>query len=98
MSKVPTKDEINDRVRRVITEQLGVNARDIQNDSRLKENLGADELDVVEMAMALEDEFSLNEITDEMVGERKDDPTVAEWVDIVEKLLDEAKPRQSVTR
>ena len=56
--KNDTKDEtIADRVRNMIAEQLGISASDVHDDTRLGDDLGADELDMVELIMALEEEF-----------------------------------------
>ena len=52
------------RVREIIAEQLGINEEEIQPDSSFMADLGADSLDVVELVMALEEEFEI-EIPDE---------------------------------
>ena len=52
------------RVREIIAEQLGINEEEIQTDSSFMADLGADSLDVVELVMALEEEFEI-EIPDE---------------------------------
>lgn len=92
-----TKDEIETRVRRVITEQIGVSAPEIAPHSRLKADLGGDELDLVELTMALEEEFAI-EIKDETIGDFQDDPQFSDWVDIIETRLEAKKPEQSVTK
>lgn len=56
--------EINDRINKVLREQLGVAESDIQPSSDLISDLGADSLDMVEIVMALEEEFEF-EIPDE---------------------------------
>ena len=53
-----------DRVKAIVVEQLGVEADEVTPQSKFVEDLGADSLDVVELVMALEDEFDL-EIPDE---------------------------------
>ncbi len=55
---------IEDRVRKIVCEQLGVGDDEVQNDSSFVDDLGADSLDTVELVMALEEEFEL-EIADE---------------------------------
>ena len=50
-------DNIEQRVRKIVAEQLGVNEADIKNESSFVDDLGADSLDTVELVMALEDEF-----------------------------------------
>ena len=53
-----------ERLKRVIVEQLGVEENEITLDSSFIEDLGADSLDIVELIMALEEEFDI-EIPDE---------------------------------
>ena len=48
---------IEDRVKKIVAEQLGVKLEEITNDSSFVEDLGADSLDTVELVMALEEEF-----------------------------------------
>ena len=55
---------IEERVIKMVAEQLGVKEDDIQSTSSFVEDLGADSLDTVELIMALEEEFDA-EIPDE---------------------------------
>ena len=55
--------KIEERVKKIVAEQLGVKD-DITNDSSFVDDLGADSLDTVELVMALEEEFEC-EIPDE---------------------------------
>jgi len=55
---------IEERVRKIVCEQLGVSDEEVKNDSSFVDDLGADSLDTVELVMALEEEFEL-EIADE---------------------------------
>ncbi len=57
-------ENIEQRVRKIVAEQLGVNETEVKNESSFIEDLGADSLDMVELVMALEDEFE-TEIPDE---------------------------------
>ena len=57
-------DNIEQRVKKIVAEQLGVNEADIKNESSVVDDLGADSLDTVELVMALEEEFEC-EIPDE---------------------------------
>ena len=50
-------ENIEQRVRKIVAEQLGVNEADIKNESSFVDGLGADSLDTVELVMALEEEF-----------------------------------------
>lgn len=55
---------IFEKVRDIIVEQLGVDAEEVTMDSSFIDDLGADSLDIVELIMALEEEFDM-EIPDE---------------------------------
>ena len=55
---------IEQKVKEIIVEQLGVNADQVTPDAKFIEDLGADSLDTVELVMALEEEFG-QEIPDE---------------------------------
>ncbi|MDN5276910.1 MAG: acyl carrier protein [Clostridiales bacterium] len=55
---------IFEKVRDIIVEQLGVDAEEVTLDSKFIDDLGADSLDIVELIMALEEEFDM-EIPDE---------------------------------
>ena len=57
-------ENIEQRVKKIVAEQLGVNEADVKNESSFVNDLGADSLDTVELVMALEDEFGM-EIPDE---------------------------------
>ncbi|MEZ5651920.1 MAG: acyl carrier protein [Burkholderiaceae bacterium] len=57
-------DDIEQRVKKIVAEQLGVNEADVKIESAFVDDLGADSLDTVELVMALEDEFD-TEIPDE---------------------------------
>ena len=55
---------IEDRVRKIVAEQLGVKEEDVRAEASFVDDLGADSLDTVELVMALEEEFE-TEIPDE---------------------------------
>ena len=55
---------VEDRVKAIIVEQLGVDAEEVSPDASFVEDLGADSLDTVELIMAFEEEFGV-EISDE---------------------------------
>ena len=55
---------VEDRVKEIIVEQLGVDAAQVTTQAKFVDDLGADSLDTVELVMALEEEFSI-EIPDE---------------------------------
>ena len=55
---------IEDRVKKIIIEQLGVKEEEVKSEASFVDDLGADSLDTVELVMALEEEFD-TEIPDE---------------------------------
>ena len=55
---------LEDKVKEIIVEQLGVNAEQVTTEAAFIEDLGADSLDTVELVMAFEEEFDA-EIPDE---------------------------------
>ena len=57
-------EDLEQKVKQIIAEQLGKNEADIKNEASFIEDLGADSLDTVELVMALEDAFKI-EIPDE---------------------------------
>ena len=56
---------IEDRVKDIIVEQLGVSAEQVTIDAKFIEDLGADSLDTVELVMAFEEEFGIEVPDDE---------------------------------
>lgn len=58
---------IADRVKDIVVEQLGVKAEQVVPEAKFIDDLGADSLDIVELVMALEEEFGC-EIPDEDAG------------------------------
>jgi len=55
---------LEDKVKDIIVEQLGVDANEVTNEASFIDDLGADSLDTVELVMAFEEEFDI-EIPDE---------------------------------
>jgi acyl carrier protein len=55
---------VEERVKKIIVEQLGANADEVTAESAFVDDLGADSLDTVELVMAFEEEFDI-EIPDE---------------------------------
>lgn len=72
-----------EKLREILASQLDIDAEQIGMDTNIMDDLGADSLDVVELIMALEDEFDLV-ITDEGVREMR---TVREVTEFIEKLI-----------
>ena len=71
-----------EKVKEILSKQLEISVDEIQIENSLQEDLGADSLDVVEIVMALEDEFSI-EIADEDTAKIK---TVDDIVKYIESL------------
>lgn len=71
---------IEERVKKIIVEQLGVKEEEVVNTASFVDDLGADSLDTVELVMALEEEFDI-EIPDE---EAEKITTVQAAIDYVE--------------
>ena len=59
-----SREEVYERVKEVLTEQLGVDEGEITEDASFQEDLDADSLDLVELIMELEDQFGIK-ISDE---------------------------------
>jgi acyl carrier protein len=72
---------ILERVKKVVVDQLSVDANEVTMESSFTQDLGADSLDTVELVMAFEDEFGL-EIPDE---EAEKIQTVQDAVSYIEK-------------
>jgi acyl carrier protein len=72
---------VEERVKSIIVEQLGVDADEVTPDASFVEDLGADSLDQVELIMAFEEEFGVEISDDEAEKIRK----VKDAVDYIEK-------------
>lgn len=72
---------VSEKLKKMIREQLGVREDEIQPDSSFVDTFGADSLDMVELQMAVEDEYDF-EIPDE---EFESVHTVQNLVDLIEK-------------
>ncbi|EKD45748.1 MAG: acyl carrier protein [uncultured bacterium] len=77
---------IEERVKKIIAEQLGVSESEITSESSFVDDLGADSLDTVELVMALEEEFG-TEIPDD---EAEKITTVQQAVEYVQSHTKEA--------
>ena len=74
-----TMSNIDERVKKIVCEQLGVKEEEVTTESSFVNDLGADSLDTVELVMALEEEFE-TEIPDE---EAEKITTVKEAIDYI---------------
>lgn len=72
-----------DKIREALALQLEIDEEEIQMDTDIVEDLGADSLDIAELMASLEDEFGLV-ITDETVYQLK---TVGEVTEFIENLM-----------
>ena len=72
---------VEERVKSIIVEQLGVDADEVNPEASFVEDLGADSLDTVELIMAFEEEFGVEISDDEAEKIRK----VKDAVDYIEK-------------
>ena len=73
-------EEITSRVKEIIVEQLGVAADEVVPEASFVEDLGADSLDIVELIMALEEEYQL-EIPDEEAEKMQKVDDVIAYID-----------------
>ena len=74
-------DNIVERVKKIVAEQLGVNEADIKNESSFVDDLGADSLDTVELVMEIEEAFDTSiEMDSEIM-------TIGDVVTLIEKAI-----------
>lgn len=76
---------LEDKVKEIIVEQLGVDANEVTNGASFIDDLGADSLDTVELVMAFEEEFDI-EIPDEDAEKLT---TVGQATEYLEKKIEE---------
>jgi acyl carrier protein len=72
---------VEERVKKIVVEQLGVKEEEVTSEASFVDDLGADSLDTVELVMALEEEFEI-EIPDESAEKIT---TVQEAIDYIER-------------
>ena len=77
----PSQRVIFEHVKPILMEQLGVDADEVQMNSNIVDDLGADSLDIVELVMAFEEEFNI-EIPDEQAEKIK---TVGDVVNYISR-------------
>lgn len=70
-----------ERVKKIVADNVSIDPNDVFEDSHIENDLGADSLDIVEIVMAVEEEFDI-EITDEEMESAK---TVSDLVDLVNR-------------
>jgi acyl carrier protein len=74
-------NEIESKVKEILCDKLNVSPDEVTNDANIKEDLGGDSLDVVEIEMELEKELNI-EITDEELSQVE---TVGDLIKLVEE-------------
>tara|TARA_Y100001934_G_scaffold249352_1_gene310712 strand:+ start:309 stop:581 length:273 start_codon:yes stop_codon:yes gene_type:complete len=82
--EIQLMSSVDERVKKIVVEQLGVKEEEVTNKASFVDDLGADSLDTVELVMALEEEFN-TEIPDE---EAEKITTVQQAVDYINEHLD----------
>jgi acyl carrier protein len=80
---MPTAQEIQERLKKIIVDQLGVDESEVVPSASFVEDLNADSLDLVELIMSLEEEFKI-QISDE---DAEKITTVQEAQDYIEEHL-----------
>ena len=76
---------ILEKLRSLIADQLGVDRSNITMDTNFEEDLGVDSLDIVELSMALEEEFDIGEMSEEDLATIK---TLGDLVHYLQGKLD----------
>ena len=74
-----TREEVFERVKEVLVEQLGIDENEITDEASFQEDLDADSLDLVELIMELEDQFGVKISDDDAQGIQ----TVGQAVDYI---------------
>jgi acyl carrier protein len=79
---------VEERVKKIVVEQLGVEEAQVTKEASFVDDLGADSLDTVELVMALEEEFTSDDFKFEIPDEEAEKiSTVGQAVEYVEKHL-----------
>ena len=81
---------IEERVKKIVVEQLGVKEEEVTANASFVDDLGADSLDTVELVMALEEEFECEIPDEDAEGEALEDIIL----DAVDGTLDSIPPRR----
>lgn len=74
-------ETVFEKLQKILAEQLEIDEQDINRDSELVDDLGADSLDLVDLVMSIEDEFAI-EVPDEEIEQLK---TVGDAVKYIEE-------------
>ncbi|WP_458365295.1 acyl carrier protein [Burkholderia pseudomallei] len=74
---------VEDRVKKIVAEQLGITVAEVRNDAHIANDLGADDLDAIEIVMNVEDDFDI--VIDDAQAEKLE--TVQQVIDLVQSLV-----------
>ena len=77
--------DIFERMQTIISEQFGVDAASVTEATSFEEDLGADSVDLVELVMAMEDEFKIGEVSEDELANLS---TVGDCVSFLSRRLD----------
>lgn len=90
---MPTHDEIYDKVRSTLVDALGVDEEDVTRDATLRNDLGAESIDLLDIVFRLERNFGIKIPRGELFPENVSDPDLTENGRLTEKGLAELKQR-----
>ena len=79
-----TNEEIFNTMQDLVAEQFAIEPEEVSMESSFEEDLGADSVDLVELVMAMEEEFDIGEVQEEELGTLK---TVGDAVNFVASKL-----------
>ena len=71
VEKSMTNEEIFNTMQDLVAEQFAIEPEEVSMDSSFEEDLGADSVDLVELVMAMEEEFEMGEVQEEDLGKLK---------------------------
>lgn len=77
--------DVFERMQSIISEQFGVDAESITENTSFEEDLGADSVDLVELVMAMEDEFKIGEVGEDELASLS---TVGDCVSFLTRRLE----------
>lgn len=75
-----------EKIMALVAEQFAVDKDELSRDTSFVESLGADSLDIVELTMAVEEEFNLEEVSEENLQKIS---TIGDLIDYVESRVEE---------
>lgn len=90
---MPTHDEIYEKVRTTLVDALGVDEDDVTRDSTLRNDLGAESIDLLDIVFRLERNFGIKIPRGELFPENVSDPDLTENGRLTEKGLVELRQR-----